>query len=102
MHAPPQLYPLERAPAEYLPRLRPPRRRGLALWVLGAVLAQRAHQSAVIAALLPWLPYHALRQRLREWLLNGADKTAPCAVQVEAHHCFAPLLRWVLGWWQGR
>src|SRR3954463_8948494 len=102
MHVPPQLDPMERALAERLPHLRPPQRRGLALWVLGAVLAQSACQSAVIAALLPWLPYHALRQRLREWLLDGADKAAPCAMQVEVDRCFAPMLRWVLGWWQGR
>jgi hypothetical protein len=56
----------------------------------------------VLAALLPWAPYHALRQRLREWLLDGADKAVPCAAQVEVDRCFAPLLRWVLGWWQGR
>src|SRR5689334_21688272 len=102
MHAPPPSYPMERALAEHLPHLHPPQRRGLALWVLGAVLAQSACQAAVLAALLPWAPYHALRQRLREWLLDGADKAAPCAVQVEAQRCFAPLLRWVLGWWRGR
>src|SRR5256885_12457863 len=102
MHVPPPLPPMERALAERLPHLRPPQRRGLALWVLGAVLAQGACQAAVLAALLPWAPYHALRQRLREWLLDGAEKKVPCAKQVEVEACFAPLLRWVLGWWQGR
>src|SRR3954464_5812400 len=102
MHVLPQLHPMERALAERLPHLRPPQRRGLALWVLGAVLAQSACQAAVLAALLPWAPYHALRQRLREWLLDGADKACPCAAQVDVERCFAPLLRWVLSWWQGR
>src|SRR4051794_14093516 len=102
MHVPRELYPIERALAEHLPHLRGPQRRGLALWVLGAVLAQSACQAAVLAALLPWAPYHALRQRLREWLLDGADKAVPCAAQVDVERCFAPLLRWVLGWWQGR
>src|ERR687884_1050147 len=101
MHVPP-LRPMERALAEHLPHLRPPQRRGLASWVLGAVLARSACRSAVLAALLPWAPYHALRQRLREWLLDGADKAVPCAVRVEVERCFAPLLRWVLGWWRGR
>src|SRR6058998_4021680 len=91
-----ELYPIERALAEGLPHLRGPQRRGLALWVLGAVLAQSACQAAVLAALLPWAPYHALRQRLRDWLLDGTDKACPCAAQVEAGACFAPLLRWVL------
>src|SRR5881628_738967 len=101
MHVSPQLHPMERALAEHLPHLRGPQRRGLALRVLGAVLAQSACQAAVLAALLPWAPYHALRQRLREWLLDGADKAVPCAAQVDVERCFAPLLRWVLGWWQG-
>src|SRR3954454_15339548 len=102
MHVPRELYPIERALAEHLPHLRGPQRRGLALWVLGAVLAQSACQAAVLAALPPWAPYHALRQRLREWLLDGADKACPCAAQVDVERCFAPLLRWVLAWWQGR
>jgi hypothetical protein len=102
MHVPPPLHPMERALAERLPHLRGPQRRGLALWVLGAVLAQSACQAAVLAALLPWAPYHALRQRLREWLLDGAAKACPCAAQVDVERCFAPLLRWVLAWWQGR
>src|SRR4051795_5309390 len=102
MHVPPQLHPMERALAERLPHLRGPQRRGLALWVLGAVLAQSACQAAVLAALLPWAPYHALRQRLREWLLDGVDKAVPCAAQVDVERCFAPLLRRVLAWRQGR
>src|SRR4051794_19166170 len=102
MHVPPQLHPMEEALAERLPGLRPPQRRGLALWVLGAILARSACQSAVLAALLPWAPYHALRQRLREWLRDGADKATPRAAQVEIETCFAPLLRWVPAWWRGR
>src|SRR3954467_8193406 len=102
MHVPRELYPIERALAENLPHLRGPQRRGLALWVLGAVLAQHACQAAGLGALLPWAPYHALRQRLREWLLDGADKACPCAAQVDVEACFAPLLRWVLDGWQGR
>src|ERR687884_1663095 len=84
------LYPMEEVLAERLPELRLPQRRGLALWVLGAILARRACQSAVLAALLPWAPYHALRQRLREWLLDGVDKAAPCATRLEVEACFAP------------
>jgi hypothetical protein len=102
MHVPRDLHPIERTLAERLPHLRPPQRRGLALWVLGAVLAQSACHSAVLAALLVHGRYHALRQRLREWLLDGTDKARPCAAQVEAEACFAPLLRRVLDGWQGR
>src|SRR3954463_10895668 len=33
---------------------------------------------------------------------RGTYKAVPCAVQVDVERCFAPLLRRVLGWWQGR
>jgi hypothetical protein len=86
----------------FLPDLRPAHRLGLALWVYGAVLAGSACQAAVIAALLPLgATEHALRQRLREWLYAGADKAAPCTVELDVGRCFAPLLRWVLAWWTG-
>ena len=98
MHVPPQLHPMERALAERLPHLRGPQRRGLAPWVLGAVLAQSACQAAVLAAPLPWAPYHALRQRLREWLLDGVGKAVPCAAQVDPERRSAPLLLCVRAW----
>ena len=69
MHVPRELYPIERTLAERLPHLRGPQRRGLALWVLGAVLAQSACQSAVLAALLPWAPYR--KRRLKVTLRVG-------------------------------
>src|SRR3954463_4149169 len=99
MHVPRELYPIERALAEHLPHLRGPQRPGLARGVGGAVLAQSACQAAVLAALLPWAPYHALRQRLREWLPDGAGKAVPRGPAGGVEGCFAPLLRWVLGWW---
>ena len=103
MHVPAVLYQMEAALAEPLTPLRPAqRRRGLALWVYGAVLARSACQSAVVAALTVWAPYEALRQRLREWLYDGADKAAPWGTRVAAEGCFGPLLGWVLRWWQGR
>jgi hypothetical protein len=52
MHVARELYPIERALAERRPCLRPPQPRGLALWVLGAVLAHSVRQLAVLAALL--------------------------------------------------
>jgi Transposase DDE domain len=46
--------------------------------------------------------WHGLRERWREWLYEGQDRAAPCQIQLEVHRCFAPLLRWVLAWWQGQ
>jgi hypothetical protein len=88
--------------AQYFPNLRPAQQRGLTLWVYGAILAQSATQSAVITALLALGRVNTLRQYLREWLYDGANKAAPCKTQIDVSCCFAPLLRWVLSWWQGK
>src|SRR5687767_14650342 len=98
MRYPATCYQMETAIGQHLGHLRPAQRRGLALWVDGTVLAQSACQTAVVTALLTIGAWHALRQQLREWLYNGAEKAAPCQTQVEVQACFAPLLRWVLSW----
>ena len=100
MHVPPQLRPVEEE--QRSPGLRSPQRRALALRVPGTVLARSACQSAVLAAVLPWAPCHALRQRLRERLRDGADKATPRAARVEIEAYFAPLPRRVLARWRGR
>jgi len=100
MALPHNVRPLERAVATHLPALRPAQQRGLAVWVYGTILAQSACQNAVVAALLTLGRWHALRQHLREWLYDGADRAAPCGTQVDVSLCFAPLLRWLLSWWQ--
>ena len=70
--------------------------------MVGTILAHSACQSAVLAALAPLgCAPHATRQRLREWTYAGAERAAPCATTLEVTACFAPLLRWVLRWWQG-
>lgn len=104
MRLPREAYPFQEAIATHLPALRPAQARGLALWVYGAVLAGSACQAAVLRALALACgrrAAHALRQDLREWLRDGAEKAAPCATEVDVAACFAPLLRWVLAWWRG-
>lgn len=100
MRYPEALYQLETTFGQYFNHLRPSQRRGLALWVLGTILAKSACQSAVVLALSVYGNPSALRQRLREWLYDGADKAAPCTTQLAVHTCFTPLLRWILSWWQ--
>jgi hypothetical protein len=103
VHVPREVCQVEATITTFLPDLRPAQRLGLALWVSGAVIAGSACQVAVIGALLPLgATVHALRQRLRDWLYAGEDKAAPCAVDLDVATCFAPLLRWVLVWWQGK
>ena len=88
--------------AQHFPNLRQSQQRGLALWVWGTILAHSACQNAVIAALWMVGPWHALRERLREWLYDGGDKTAPCRTQVDVSACFGPLIQWMLTWWKGQ
>lgn len=85
----------------HFPDLRPAQQRGLALWVFGTIMAQSACEHAVLSALLLYGRWDGLRQRLREWLADGPDKAAPCKTQLTVQLCFAPLLRWLLSYWQG-
>ena len=73
---------------------------GQALWVCGAILAGSACQNAVAAALSTKGNWYNLRQRLREWLYDGGDRTSPCQTELDVSLCFAPLLWWVLAWWR--
>lgn len=89
---------------QHFPELRPAPQRGLALWVGGTMLAGSACEAAVLLALRPVVggaAPHALRQVLREWGRDGADKVAACRIEVDVAAYFAPLLGWVLAWWRG-
>lgn len=98
---PPAADQIEATIAEQLPSLRPAQRHGLARWVYGAILARRAGERAVVAALAALGRWQSLRQYLRAWRSDGADQAAPCRTPVDVTACFAPLLRWVVRWWQG-
>jgi hypothetical protein len=87
----------------YLPDLRPAQQRGLAEWVTGVLAAESGCEAAILAALEPLgVEPQALRARLREVVYDGADRAAPCAVSLEVGACFAPLLAWVVAWWEGQ
>jgi len=95
-------YQTEQIIQTHLPCLTEAQQRGLTWWVHGTILAGSACQNAVICALCTTAREgQAVRQCLREWLYDGADKATPCKAQVEVRACFVPLLRWVLTLWQG-
>ncbi len=102
MLLPPEFYPLHDQIRKYLPHLLPAQQKGLALWVGATLKASSGCQNAVLGVLLILgYAWHTMRQYLREWLYDGADRAAPCATQLDVTTCFAPLLRWVLDWWEG-
>jgi hypothetical protein len=87
--------------ATVLPHLSAAQQRGLTAWVCGVVLAGTGGQSRVAAALarLTHSAVNTVRQCLREWLYDGTDKCVPGQTELAVEACFAPLLRWILGWW---
>ena len=84
----------------HLPGLRASQVKGLTLWVYGTILARSGCQNAVVTALAFLGHGDSIRQYLREWLYDGQDRARPCQTAVDVGVCFAPLLRWVLAWWQ--
>lgn len=74
MHVPAEAYPIAALIATHLPHLRPAQQSGLALWVLGTVLAGSSHQDQVLThleALLAPGDCHALRQHSRSGVATG-------------------------------
>ena len=101
MRFPNESYQMQQVIAQRFPDLRPSQQRGLALWVYGTILAYSGTQSAVATALASTMgAFNSVRQHLREWLHDGADRAAPCNTQLEVGLCFAPLMRWLLSLWQ--
>lgn len=103
----PELYPWQNELAKRFPTLARPFVVGLALWSLGMILARRCGLSSValhLACRLGLLE-NSVRQRLKDFYKEAAAKTG-CQRGVrrtdfEVADCFAPLLAWVLGLWQG-
>jgi hypothetical protein len=87
----------------HLPQLSKPQAPVLALWSLGMVLARSCALSAVsvwLAALLQRKD-NTVRQQLREWCYEAEAKRGARRQALVVEDCFMPLLRWVLGPWQG-
>jgi hypothetical protein len=88
---------------QHLPQLSKPQATVLALWSLGMVLARSCALTAVsaVVAAVEGRKENTIRQRLREWYYEAPAKqgTQRQALQVET--CFAPLLGWIVSWWQG-
>jgi hypothetical protein len=87
----------------HFPHLSKPQVHVLALWSLGMVLARSCGLSAVSTLLAAWLDRKAntVRQQLREWCYEAKAKRGTSRQELAVESCFAPLLRWVLSWWEG-
>ena len=89
--------------ATQLPPLSRPQATVLALWSLGLVLARSCGLTAVsvFVASLQDRKENTVRQQLREWCYEAPAKRGAQRQALAVETCFAPLLRWVLQWWEG-
>jgi len=87
----------------HLPHLSKPQARVLALWSLGMVLARSCALSAVSLFLAQGLERqpNTVRQQLREFCYEAKAKRGKPRQELAVETCFAPLLAWVLRWWEG-
>jgi hypothetical protein len=86
-----------------LPHLSKPQAAVLALWSLGMVLARSCALTAVSTFLAAGLERKAntVRQQLREFCYEAKAKRGGPRQEVAVETCLAPLLAWVLRWWEG-
>src|SRR5207237_9088998 len=91
----------EKQVTTHLAHISRPQARVLALWSYGMVLAKSCCITSVVAILAPLLKQSesTVRQRLREWCYPSKQKKGTQRQALEVSSCFAPLLGWVLSWW---
>lgn len=88
---------------QYMPHLSRPQATILALWSFGVVIARSCGLTTVSALLASILGVRedAIRERLRDEYREGAAKKGKKRTTLPVEECFAPLLHWVLSWWDG-
>lgn len=85
----------------HMPHLSKPQATVLALWSAGMVFARSCALTAVSLFLAQGLERkpNTVRQQLREWCYEAQAKRGQPRREVAVESCFAPLLGWVLSWW---
>ncbi len=89
----------------YLPHLSRPQVAVLALWSFGLILAHSCGLTTVATVLAYLLARRegAVREQLRDWYREAPAKHGASRGRkrrsLDVSTCFAPLLRWVVAWW---
>lgn len=101
MSCPPALSQWETIVSTYLPNLSRPQARVLGQWSYGMALVKSCGISSVASLLADLLEQSeaTVRQRLREWCYPASHKKGTHRDELDVSQCFAPLLHWVLEWW---
>ncbi len=91
----------EQQVSTHLGHLSRPQAHVLALWSYGMVLAKSCGITSVAAILAAGLgsSFGTLRQQLREWCYDAADKKGVHRQEVDVTLCFGPLLGWIVSKW---
>ncbi len=91
----------EQQVSTHLGHLSRPQAHVLALWSYGMVLAKSCGITSVAAVLAQGLgsSLGTLRQQLREWCYDAADKKGIHRQEVDVTLCFGPLLGWIVSKW---
>src|SRR2546422_6923506 len=87
----------------HLSHLSKPQATVLALWSFGMVLARSCALTAVSHVLAKGMKRkeQTVRQQLREWYYDVPRQRGAKRHALPVETCFAPLLGWVVSWWQG-
>ena len=87
----------------HLAHLSKPQATVLALWSFGMVLARSCALTAVSHLLAKGMrrQEQTVRQQRREWYYDTPRKRGAKRQALPVETCFAPLLGWVVRWWQG-
>ena len=87
----------------HMPHLSKPQATVLALWSVGMVLARSCALTAVSLFLAKGLERkpNTVRQQVREFCYEAQAKRGGPRQELKVESCFAPLLAWVLNWWEG-
>ena len=88
----------------HMPHLSKPQARVLALWRVGLVFARSWALSAGSLFLAPGLDRKptTVRQHLREWCSEAQAQRGQPRQELAGESGFAPLVAWVLKWWEGQ
>src|SRR5713226_861834 len=88
---------------QHLSHLSKPQATVLAMWSFGMVLARSCALTAVSQLLAAGMQRkeQTVRQQLREWYYDVPRKRGTKRQALHVETCFAPLLGWVVSWWQG-
>ena len=87
----------------HLSHLSKPQATVLAMWSFGMVLARSCALTAVSSLLAAGMQRKedTVRQQLREWYDDVKRKRGTKRQVLRVETCCAPLLGWVVCWWQG-